>query len=55
MTGFECDICGLAECDLPDGFDPEPFFEREGGKTWCVVHADQDVRAILEDAEGEQL
>lgn len=35
MPSFECDTCGIAACDLPDGFDPEDAFEREDGETWC--------------------
>lgn len=33
---FECDTCGLAACDLPDGVAPELIFEREDdGLTTC--------------------
>lgn len=26
-TLLECEVCGLAACDLPDGVDPELIFE----------------------------
>lgn len=57
---YECDICGLAESDLPDGMDDEmieAFFdgarvvdvERNRSRllTWCVVHDEGDVLALL--------
>lgn len=28
MSGYECEDCGLAAMDLPDGVDPEFIFER---------------------------
>lgn len=32
----ECDGCGLAPCDLPDGVDPELVFQPDGqGHTYC--------------------
>jgi hypothetical protein len=34
------------------GVDPEFLYEREGGKTWCIVHIDADVRALLADLVG---
>ena len=46
MSGYECDVCGLAECDLPDGVEPEFVFEHEGGVTFCVVHSDAEVSAV---------
>jgi hypothetical protein len=27
VTALECQVCGLAACDLPDGVDPEFIFE----------------------------
>lgn len=34
---LECEVCGLAECDLPDEVDPEFIFERDNGITHCVT------------------
>lgn len=32
----ECDGCGLAPCDLPDGVDPELVFQPDGqGHIYC--------------------
>lgn len=33
----ECDGCGLAACDLPDGVDPDLIFEvnNDNGRTYC--------------------
>lgn len=28
MSGYECEDCGLAAMDLPDGVEPELIFER---------------------------
>lgn len=36
---YECDTCGLAACDLPDGVDPELIFERESGVIRCQACA----------------
>lgn len=33
----DCDVCGLAGCDLPDMVDPELFFEQTGNVTHCPV------------------
>lgn len=35
--GTECDGCGIAASDLPDGVDPEMMFERSSstGETLC--------------------
>lgn len=27
MTRHECEVCGLAACDLPDEVDPDLIFE----------------------------
>ncbi|MDQ3224617.1 MAG: hypothetical protein M3Q75_14275 [Gemmatimonadota bacterium] len=35
VMSHECDACGVAACDLPDGVDPELIFERESGVTRC--------------------
>lgn len=35
MTRFECEVCGLAACDLPDGVDPELFFEFDDRVCHC--------------------
>jgi hypothetical protein len=35
MSNYECDRCGVAECDLPDGVDPEFVFERTERGTFC--------------------
>lgn len=36
MPRTECDVCGLAACDLPDGVDPELIFETDDdGVTRC--------------------
>lgn len=33
---FECDACGLAACDLPDGVDAEFLFEHDDdGRMLC--------------------
>jgi Zn ribbon nucleic-acid-binding protein len=32
---LECDACGLAACDLPDGVDPELIFERDIHGMFC--------------------
>lgn len=32
---YECDTCGLATCDLPDGVDPELVFEVTEDGTFC--------------------
>lgn len=29
MSRYECEDCGLAAMDLPDGIDPEFVFERD--------------------------
>ena len=29
MSRYECEGCGLAAMDLPDGVDPELIFERD--------------------------
>lgn len=29
MSRYECDGCGLAAMDLPDGVEPELIFERD--------------------------
>jgi hypothetical protein len=35
MSGQECEACGLAACDLPDGVEPEYIFEKyEGCGLW---------------------
>lgn len=34
-TRHECDTCGLAAYDLPDGVDPETVFETTGDGTAC--------------------
>lgn len=36
MSRNECDGCGLAACDLPDGVDPDLIFEGDGrGNVYC--------------------
>jgi hypothetical protein len=37
VARWECDGCGLAAVDLPDGVDPELVFERvrRGGSMFC--------------------
>ena len=35
MSALECDVCGLAACDLPDGVDPELIFECDEGVMHC--------------------
>lgn len=36
MSGYECEACGIAAMDLPDGFDVEFYFERgEDGRMLC--------------------
>ena len=36
MARNECDGCGLAACDLPDGVDPDLIFEGDGkGNVYC--------------------
>jgi hypothetical protein len=35
MRRNECDRCGLAACDLPDGVEPELIFERVGTAMLC--------------------
>jgi hypothetical protein len=32
---YECDYCGLAACDLPDGVDPELVFEASSHGVLC--------------------
>lgn len=31
----ECDRCGVAACDLPDGVDPDEVFEVVDGEELC--------------------
>lgn len=33
---MECDVCGLAACDLPDEVDAEFIFTVNGGRTYCA-------------------
>jgi hypothetical protein len=33
---YECDYCGLAACDLPDGIDPETVFSGTTGGVICI-------------------
>ncbi len=35
MYRNECDECGLAAVDLPDGVDPDLIFQRVGGRVLC--------------------
>lgn len=36
MSDYECEGCGLAAMDLPDGVDPEFIFAPDQhGITWC--------------------
>jgi len=37
VTALECEVCGLAACDLPDGVDPELIFEVDDGVMHCQV------------------
>lgn len=32
---YECDECGVAACDLPDGIDPDLIFEGCCGQVFC--------------------
>ncbi len=34
---LECDRCGIAACDLPDGLDPELVFESADDGTGDVL------------------
>lgn len=36
MTRHECDGCGIAACDLPDGVDPGEVFEQDGNRVLCM-------------------
>jgi len=46
---LECDRCGLAACDIPDGFAPETCFEREGDQCLCAgCHANYGFRGEIE-------
>lgn len=51
MSADECDVCGLAACDLPDGVDPEFVFEfdDERNVTHCVTC---DPRMAVGHGEG---
>lgn len=55
MTRLECDVCGLAAMDLPDGVDPEQFFETtDSGKvTHCPTC--EPAAALLIDEWGDDL
>jgi len=53
MGGYECAVCGLAECDLPDGVDPEFVFERTRGVTHCQVCEPAEKVHFIEDLEDE--
>lgn len=34
---YECDGCGIAACDLPDGVDPDEVFERMNGQVVLCI------------------
>ena len=36
MSRHECDGCGVAACDLPDGVDPHEVFEQQDGRKLCM-------------------
>lgn len=46
MSRYECEDCGLAAMDLPDGVDPELIFERSDDG----VMRDQGCQAIADGA-----
>ncbi len=33
---YECEGCGIAGCDLPDGVDRDEFFTMANNKELCV-------------------
>jgi hypothetical protein len=33
---YECDRCGIAQCDIPDGVDPDDVFDYEAGELLCM-------------------
>ena len=44
---LECDVCGFAACDMPDGFDPELFFEVDGNVEHCPTCDPSDAPFII--------